>query len=47
MSLSERASTEWIFKGIFFARSTASRGQGNEIEKIGFLTDEAVDRARS
>jgi hypothetical protein len=31
----------------FFARSTASRGQGNEIEKIGFLTDEAVDRARA
>jgi hypothetical protein len=47
MSLSEPASSEWIFKGVFFARSAASRGQGNEMEKIGFLTDEAMDRARS
>jgi hypothetical protein len=47
MILSERGALNGFSKVFFFARSTALRGQGNEIEKIGFLADETVDRARA
>jgi hypothetical protein len=48
MSLSEGGALNGFSKEFsFFARRTASRGQDNEIENFGFLTDEAVDRARS